>query len=103
MPLVFTLTVPELEMSGADAFVFPDTMLLSTEMFPLPERAMPPPLVPAVFPVMVQFCTTRVPASAFAMRMPPPLNPVELPEMVLLRTVSAPAAKIPSVRMPPPP
>ena len=44
MALVFTLTVPPVKMSGALAFEFPETTLLSTEMAPAPPvRAMPPP------------------------------------------------------------
>src|SRR5207248_1845550 len=43
------------------------------------QAAIPPPLPPAAFPVMVQFLTLRVPLPMYT---PPPLLPAVLPEMV---------------------
>src|SRR5262245_40869682 len=87
MALKFTLTVPRLEMSGAEPATLPETIVLSTEIMPVPAPpAMPPPLPPAALAVIVLFCTTSVPLKE-ASAMPPPSDDDLPPEMVLLRTV----------------
>jgi len=94
----FTFTVPGLKMSGAAAFVLPETIELTIVMTPvLPcDWAMPPPPgePPAVLLVIVLFWIRTVPLSPVAAGprspTPPPLNPALLPEMVLLRMVKPP-------------
>src|SRR3954468_6685033 len=88
MALNDTVTEPEHEISGAEPPALPETMLLCTEMVPVPDvRAMPPPPgAPAVLAVTVQFWTASAPVK-FASTRPPPAPAAVLLEIVLLRRV----------------
>src|SRR5215203_1153559 len=70
-------------------------VLLSVAVLPFP---MPPPLLLALLPEMVELFTVRVPALAFPM---PPLSvPALLPEMVELFTVRVPTLCMPPLKVP---